>query len=172
MTVALLLGSLVSAWQAVRATRAERQQSLLREKAVTAQAIANAQATRAEQESNAARRNAYAASMLLAQTDWDNNNISHLRQVLAETQDYPERGFEWYYWQQLCHLAARTFSGHLDIVHCVAFSPDGQRLATASPDKTAKVWEVSTGRELFTLPGHKAMLNLNSVAFSPMDSGS
>ena len=48
--VVLLMGIVVSTWQAVRAMRAERQQSLLREKAVNAQAIAKAEATRAEQE--------------------------------------------------------------------------------------------------------------------------
>jgi len=128
--IVLLLGIVVSTWQAVRATRAERQQSLLREKAVNAQAIAKAEAARAERERSAARRNAYAASMLLAQTDWDNNDIGHLRQVLAETQNYPERGFEWYYWQRLCHLEVRTFSRQLGGMISAALSADGQRLAT------------------------------------------
>ena len=36
----------------------------------------------------------------------------------------------------------------------VAFSPDGTRLATASDDKTAKVWDVASGREVLTLAGH------------------
>jgi len=66
--------------------------------------------------------------------------------VLDETQDFPERGFEWYYWQRLCHLEVRTFSGHLDGVWWVALTADGQRMATASGDTTAKVWETSTGR--------------------------
>ncbi|MFB3094422.1 MAG: toll/interleukin-1 receptor domain-containing protein, partial [Candidatus Acidiferrales bacterium] len=33
-------------------------------------------------------------------------------------------------------------------VRAVAFSPDGQRLATASEDNTAQVWEAATGREV------------------------
>jgi WD40 repeat protein len=38
-----------------------------------------------------------------------------------------------------------------DEVKSVAFSPDGQRLATSSWDRTAKVWEASSGRELYPI---------------------
>jgi WD40 repeat protein len=47
----------------------------------------------------------------------------------------------------------------------VAFSPDSSRLATASWDRTAKVWDVSNGQELITLSGHQDAVT--SVAFSP-----
>ena len=47
----------------------------------------------------------------------------------------------------------------------IAFSRDGTRLATASADETAKVWEASSGREVLTLSGHTAVVN--GVAFSP-----
>jgi WD40 repeat protein len=47
-----------------------------------------------------------------------------------------------------------TFRGHKDRVQSVAWSPDGSRLATASVDKTAIVWDAETGRELLTFRGH------------------
>lgn len=43
-----------------------------------------------------------------------------------------------------------ALSGHLDVVLSVAFSPDGRKALTGSGDKTAKLWDVSTGRELRT----------------------
>ena len=84
--------------------------------------------------------------MNLAQQAWEQNNIGRLRQLLEETQESPDRGFEWYYWQRQTHLALKTLRGHLRAVTSVAFSPDGQRIVTGSEDQTAKVWEAASGQ--------------------------
>ena len=44
--------------------------------------------------------------------------------------------------------------GHEDNVNSAAYSADGQRIVTASGDKTTKVWDAKTGTELMTLLGH------------------
>jgi WD40 repeat protein len=59
----------------------------------------------------------------------------------------------------------RPLEGHTNAIAAVAFSPDGKRLATASFDKTAKVWDVSSGEEWLTLTGHTDALR--GVSFSP-----
>ncbi|WAO96039.1 NACHT domain-containing protein [Fusarium falciforme] len=58
-----------------------------------------------------------------------------------------------------------TLEGHGDWVQSVAFSPDGQRLASASHDMTIKIWDVTTGHCQATLAGHGD--SVRSVAFSP-----
>jgi WD40 repeat protein len=50
-------------------------------------------------------------------------------------------------------------------VVALAFSPDGKRLASASHDRTVKVWDSSSGKELLTLAGHAGPVH--AVAYSP-----
>jgi WD40 repeat protein len=45
------------------------------------------------------------------------------------------------------------------------FSPDGKRILATSHDDTARVWDVTTGEELFVLRGHES--SVNSAVFSP-----
>ena len=59
----------------------------------------------------------------------------------------------------------QTFEGHPVEVYDAVFSPDGKRLATASVDKTAKVWTFASGRELAALAGHAN--RIQRIAFSP-----
>jgi WD40 repeat protein len=58
-----------------------------------------------------------------------------------------------------------TLRGHGGEVFGLAFSPDGRRLASGSSDETVKVWDTTSGQELFTHKGHTSWVI--SVAFSP-----
>jgi WD40 repeat protein/uncharacterized caspase-like protein len=59
----------------------------------------------------------------------------------------------------------KQLAGHKNFVMRLAFSPDGQILASGSFDSTIKLWDVSTGRELRTIAGHSG--GVNALAFSP-----
>ena len=58
--------------------------------------------------------------------------------------------------------------GHADAVRAVEFSPDGRTLASGSSDRTVRLWNVPTRRELMQLdPGSVELGPVYSLAFSP-----
>ncbi len=154
----LLIGSVVSSWQAVVANKA-------RNEATQARLTESQARLHAEEQRQVSERNLYAANMTLAQQAWEERNMGRMKQLLEKTREYPNRGFEWYYWQREAHRDLRTLRGHTGLVWSAAFSPDSKRIVTGSEDTTAKVWDALSGQEMLTLRGHT-----NSVlfaAFSP-----
>jgi WD40 repeat protein len=58
-----------------------------------------------------------------------------------------------------------TLEGHSHAITVTQFSPDGSNLASVSRDRTIRVWDPSTGAQLYTLKGHSA--SVVAVCFSP-----
>ena len=58
-------------------------------------------------------------------------------------------------------------SGHSKSVRSVSWSPDGTKLASGSDDKTVRIWEVATGKELSQLNVDAGTWGVRSVSFSP-----
>jgi len=67
-------------------------------------------------------------------------------------------------WDAATGAPVKTMDGATQFLH-VAWSADGRRLAGAGLDKTARIWDPSTGRQLVVLQGHSAQVT--SVAFHP-----
>jgi hypothetical protein len=58
-----------------------------------------------------------------------------------------------------------TLNGFAGSVLCLAFSPDGKRLAMTGQSPIARVWDAETGREVLQLKGHTD--SVAAIAFSP-----
>jgi len=59
----------------------------------------------------------------------------------------------------------RNFTGYGAVVNSVAFSPDGQYVASGSSDRSVKVWRLADGTLVSSRSDH--VQRVNSVAFSP-----
>ncbi len=59
----------------------------------------------------------------------------------------------------------RSLKGHAYAIYDLAFSPDGQKLASASHDGTVRIWDAESGAPIKVLQGHAGIVN--EVAWSP-----
>jgi WD40 repeat protein len=61
-----------------------------------------------------------------------------------------------------------TITDHKGPVRSVAFSPDGRRLASASDEGMAKIWDAQSGKHLRTIADRDSSISaISAIAFSP-----
>ena len=108
------------------------------------------------------RKATYYQRLALASAARQAGADSRADQVLDEC-PVDQRGWEWRYLKRWPSDAAKAFVGHTGQVWDAAFSPDGRRLATASFDRTVRIWDIATGRLEQTLRGHEE--RIYTVAF-------
>src|SRR5262245_48422060 len=178
IAVCLILGTTVSAWQAVRATTAEAQANANKQKAVANEQKAVANAAAAEQKEQEAtkqrdelselnkkleaanaqlqatqaelRATLYASNMNLAKHAWDANDAGRLATLLGQHRPKPdEPDLRGFEWH---YLYRQSHAEILDLkinADSVAYSPDGKHLACAC-DNAIKIVDSQTGRLLLT----------------------
>lgn len=114
-------------------------------------ARANAQAIEAAKQRDIAEHQVYIGAMNLIRASYERNDFDQVEVMLARTRSSRFRGFEWGYWNRLCHLALITLKApserNEDRVTTAVYSPDGMRIAATSADGTVQVWDTTTGRE-------------------------
>jgi eukaryotic-like serine/threonine-protein kinase len=178
---ALLLGTVVSVTQAIRATRAEQlaEDRLLEETDARNEAAAardradeNAARERAQRQTadreraeatrqrQVALRQLYVSQLSLAQRAWDENNVGRVTELLnsqmpEHTGGVDLRGWEWRYLWRLSHSELRRLTFPNDAAALsLAFSPDGQFLVSGLDDGTLKTYSADGTREIRSIKAH------------------
>jgi hypothetical protein len=164
---ALLLILGVSGFAAQQQRNAARQQLLTaeaeRRKAEAETNLRKAQVTESyfrTEQAKAAGDDAVTAALLA---------IEGLRDETSDSEAQRTRRFvnePWHalYGARLRQQERAVLGGHTGEVYSVVFSPDGERILTASADKTARLWD-RDGKPLATLQGHTNQVR--SAVFSP-----
>jgi WD40 repeat protein/serine/threonine protein kinase len=165
VAAALVLGMALSIWQAVRRGLAEAEAIIQRNAAQEGKQEADdaRRKTNAESKKLAAakaklerttgdlRRALYVSDMNLAQNAWRQGNTRNVLDLLERhrpaTGADDLRGFEWHYLWRLSHGARLTLP---HAASWVGYSPNGKRIASVDNGNTLKVWDATSGREIFT----------------------
>src|SRR5262249_12852417 len=124
-------------------------------------AVSTVLAWRANQEGE--RQEANFHRITLAHRELSADNLSRALKLLEAC---PEdlRGWEWHYLMRLCKVEPLVLHDNTE-VNGVAFSPPGDRLASAGGDGAVKIWSSRTGQVIQKFPAHSDAVVC--VAFHP-----
>ena len=170
----LVVGSIASSLQAVRATRAERvsiaetdrakkaerQTRIERDRAVAAERVTESKRREAETARHTLRRSLYASDIQLAETAWNAGDVVLLLRLLDRQRPQPGetdlRGFEWHYLHRLGSSlrllelpplkGARTLSA--DGTRLLVARIEHDPITTRIKALEIQLWETASGRLL------------------------
>jgi WD40 repeat protein/serine/threonine protein kinase len=158
-------GEVAQAVARFRSAAEERARAAERQKAA-AEARSAEQRRRAKAEAKAKQEletNLYFHRIALVHRELSRDNLGR---ALEQLEQCPEglRQWEWYYLKRLCRVDPVLFRDQV-AVNSVAFSPDGELLASATSGGTVQVRKSRTGEEVQTLNAKTE--TVCSVAFHP-----
>jgi WD40 repeat protein/serine/threonine protein kinase len=156
--VTILLGTIVSAWQAIRATKAER----LAESRL--QAISESQ-----KQTETARQAAYLSNMQQAGTALRSGDQRRVELLLERQRPRTEvgsyQGGEWEFLWRWTRMTHRTIARCPQAIYFACLSPNGQHLATAGKDGVIRIYDLASSELLSSIDTHQ--VEVNGLAFSP-----
>jgi hypothetical protein len=94
--------------------------------------------------------NLYLRRITLAEREWRANRVGQADRLLEECPPALRR-WEWHYLKRLCHSELLTLRGHDKPVANVAYSPNGDRLASIDERGVVYVWDARTGEKLVSV---------------------
>jgi WD40 repeat protein/serine/threonine protein kinase len=169
VSVAIILGLVVSVIFGCRAEQARQQEAVARIRVEQALARAEKAEKATKEKAEELRRTLYVNMIQLADAKHREGNASQVRSLL----DYcPEdlRGWEWNRLNYTLDLSLRTLhasSSSIDKNFSVALSTDGRHIVSGGSGKTIKVWDTATGEQIFTIPEAHGGDAVTCVAVSP-----
>jgi eukaryotic-like serine/threonine-protein kinase len=170
LALVFLAGFAGVAWKWQEAERQKGMAQDAEQGAAAQREIAVEKADLATTAAEKSRRLLYASEMKVALQLWEAGNLARARELLDRQRPQGDqedvRGFEWRYLWRLCHDGSlHTFRGLTGEVKALTFSRDGTILASASHDRSVRLWDVTAWREMSALWGSRA--GVTSLAFSP-----
>ncbi len=109
------------------------------------------------------RQRDYIQKIARAQAAWEEGRPRVMKDLLYSC-TAELRGWEWCHLVALSDQSVRRLRGHTGWIASAALTADGRRLITASRDRTIRVWDLETGRPMWTETLSEAT---DGVALSP-----
>jgi WD40 repeat protein len=162
VAVALIIGIIVSVWQAMEANDVFFEADNQRQNAERAAKLA-------QQNEEFSRQLVYAADVKMAAQAWKSGDVRRFTNLLDQHSQIAgktdRRGFEWWYLRQFGTASFHNIATQTGGSCAVRYSPDGKYLDTGQHDGTVCIWDGHSFEPLATLRGHESFVR--GIDFAP-----